>query len=350
MLEPTAIRRAASRVRCCMWAAASLTLSSCKPNPTVPKAADELPPPSAAAAARATGEETPIATSIAKISPEAIRIRQLATALPFEVAVVSEGHLLLASPDGHAEIRDGAGTIASVLTIPLLPLTKAQSVPGGWVVIGSLPTRDDAEERGAAMRVGLDGKIGPTWRAPGLFASVAANDISVFASDVLGPVYSLRSDGSLASVQVPSTVQGRAVQIVLWEDQTVFCRSGELRKEGDPYGVCVTNDGTSVRGIWRVPPVDCRGFLIADVREDARATSAWSRVIWPDMGLTNPIRHPIGGKPAGIGCIGGLLVDLEVPGRIQRLPTLDELRKPLCDPASLAVVTGRDDVWCIGRR
>jgi hypothetical protein len=350
MLTRAAIRGAATRVRCCMWSATALALLSCKPPPSVRNAPDELPPPSAAVAARSPGGETPSSSSLATVSPEAIPVRRLSTALPFEVAVVSEGHLLLASPDGHAEIRDVAGTIASVLTIPLLPLTKAQSVPGGWVVIGSLPTRNDAEETGAAMRVGLDGKIGPTWRAPGLFASIAATESSVFASDVLGPVYSLLSDGSLAPVQVPPTVQGGAVQIMLWGDKTVFCKSGELRKEGDPYGVCVANDGTSVRDIWRVPPVDCGGFLIADVREDARATSAWSRAIWSDMRLANPIKHPIGGKPEGIGCIGGLLVDLKFPGRLQSLPALDELRKPLCDPASMAVVTGRDDVWCIGRK
>lgn len=300
--------------------------------------------------ARASSADAPKSSSAAKISPDAIPVRQLATTLPFEVAVVSEGLLLLASPDGHAEIRDGAGTVTSVLTIPLLPLTEAQSVPGGWVVIGSLPARNDANEKGAAMRVGLDGKIGTTWHAPGLFASVAAKESSIFAGDVQGPVYSLLSDGSLAPVQVPSAVQGRSVQVRFWGDKTAFCTSGELRREGDPYGLCVANDGTSVRDIWRVPPVACGGFLIAEVREDARATSAWSWAIWSDMGLTNPIKHPVDGKGDGIGCIDGFLVDLETPGRLLRLPALDELRKPLCDPSSAAMVTGHDDVWCISRK
>lgn len=51
MLGRTTIRGAANRARYCLWSATALALLSCKPNPTVPKAASELPAPSAAVAA-----------------------------------------------------------------------------------------------------------------------------------------------------------------------------------------------------------------------------------------------------------------------------------------------------------
>jgi hypothetical protein len=327
----------------------ALALLGCKPGSTVPQTAGESPEPSAAADVSAPKGEVPNQISPATTSPDAIAVRQLATKLPFEIAAVSEGHVLLATADGRAEIRDSAGAITSVLKIPLIPVTEARAVPDGWVVIGSLSTRDDAEEKGAALQVGLDGRIGPTWHAPGLFTSVAASEGSLFASDIMGPVYSLLSDGSLAPVQVPSNVKGRPVRVAFWSGKVAFCTSGELRKEGNPYGLCVADDGTTVRDIWRVPPIDCGGFLIADAQEDARTTSEWFRTIWSDRGMAAPERHPLNSKPVGVGCIDGVLVDLEPPGRLQELPTLKELRNPLCAPDAVAVIPGRDDVWCIGR-
>lgn len=327
----------------------ALALSGCKPGPAVAQTAGESPEPSVAADVSAPKGEVPNQISPATTSPDAMAVRQLATKLPFEVAAVSEGHVLLATANGRAEIRDSAGAITSVLKIPLIPVTEARAVPGGWVVIGSLSTQGDAEEKGAAVRVGLDGRVGPTWHAPGLFTSVAVSEESLFASDMIGPVYSLLSDGSLAPVQVPSKVKGRPVRVVFWSGKMVFCTSGELRKEGNPYGVCVADDAITVRDIWRIPPIDCGGFLIADVRGDARTTSEWSRMIWSDKGKAAPEKHPLEGKPVGVGCIGGVLVDLEPPGRLQELPTLKELRNPLCAPDSVAVIPGRDDVWCIGR-
>lgn len=351
LLRQAIISGAAGRRGCLrLWWAAALGLGSCKPSATIPRTGDESPVASVAADAHAAPREAPNPSSSATISPGAIPVRQVATDLPVEVAAVSEGYLLLATADGRVEIRERSGAIASVLKVQLLPLTAAQSVPGGWVVIGSLPAPNEAEERGAAMRVGLDGRLGPTWRAPGLFVSVAANGGGVFASDILGPVYSLLSDGSLAPVQVPLKVQGRSVRVVFWGGKSVFCKSGELRKEGDPYGLCVADDGTSVSDVWRVPPIDCGGFLVADVQDDARTTSPWSRVIWPAMGVAEPVKHPLGGKPDGIGCAGGVLVDLKVPGILRKLPSLEELRSPVCGPESAAVVAGHDDVWCIGRR
>lgn len=327
----------------------ALALSGCKPGPAVAQTAGESPEPSVAADVSAPKGEVPNQISPATTSPDAMAVRQLATKLPFEVAAVSEGHVLLATANGRAEIRDSAGAITSVLKIPLIPVTEARAVPGGWIVIGSLSTQGDAEEKGAAVRVGLDGRVGPTWHAPGLFTSVAVSEESLFASDMIGPVYSLLSDGSLAPVQVPSKVKGRPVRVVFWSGKMVFCTSGELRKEGNPYGVCVADDAITVRDIWRIPPIDCGGFLIADVRGDARTTSEWSRMIWSDKGKAAPEKHPLEGKPVGVGCIGGVLVDLEPPGRLQELPTLKELRNPLCAPDSVAVIPGRDDVWCIGR-
>lgn len=332
-----------------IWSLTALALICCKPNTNVATVADESPARSAVSDSHESRTESTNRRSPPKISADAIPVRHVVTELEFEVAAVSEGRLLLATPDGSAEIRDSAGITTSTLKIELLPLIEAAPVPGGWVVIGSLPARHDAQEKGAAIRVTLDGKVGPTWHAPGLFGSLATGAGTVLASDLLGPVYSLLRDGSLIRVQVPPKVQGSSVRVVFWKDKSVFCKKGELRKEGDPYGICVASDGMSIRDIWRVPPIACGTFLVADVREDARTTSEWSRMIWPDLGMAGPLKHPLTDKPVGIGCIDDFLVDLKAPGKLEKLPSLEELREPLCDPESVAVVPGEDDVWCIGR-
>jgi len=258
--------------------------------------------------------------------------------------------LLVSNPDGRIQIRDAEGKVLRTLNTQLVAQDVAIAVESGWVVTGSLPESIGRDERGAAVRIGLDGSIGPRWLAPGLFRSLATAHGVVLASDLVGPVYSLQKDGSLAGVPVPPEVQGGSVDAVVWGNEFGFCKKGDRSMLGEPHGVCLGESGRRVRAIWSVPPIACGEFLVGDVQADGRATSAWSRVVWSGDGATQLATHPLSERPTGIACANDLLVDVAVPGQLLTLPGMVPLRDPLCSNDPDAVVVGTNDVWCLRKK
>jgi hypothetical protein len=267
----------------------------------------------------------------------------------FEDAVQSGSQLLLMATDGHAEIRDAAGRREREIDIGLTPLGYAVPIHDGWVAIGSLRAEVDGKEVGAAVQVHRGGTLGPTWKAPGLFRSAVARGDEVLVSDATGPVFSLKPDGALEPVQVPSMTPGRPVTLVSWGDKIAFCTDGVRRPGADPYSTCVSSGGTTVRDVWRSPPLACGDFLIADVQADATATSRWMRVVWSKKEGRTLTRVDLPRAPGRLSCVGALLLDTTPPGALHALPSLGVEASSVCAPGTGIIVAGGDDIWCLQR-
>lgn len=275
-------------------------------------------------------------------------VRSIRPPFVFESAVASGSKLLLLATDGRAEIRGANGQLQHAIDIGLTPAREAVPTADGWLAVGSLRQDINGREAGAVVGVRFDGAVGPTWMAPGQFASVATRGRERFAIDATGPASVLNPDGTLTPLQMPASPKAPA-RITFWGNELAYCTDGVRRPGADPYSTCSTTSGVSVREIWRTPPLHCGHYLVADVQADATATSGWTRVVWRESDGQRANAVPLPRTPQRLWCLGGFLLDSELPGRLLALPSLDAHGSAICSAGADLVVAGERDVWCIER-
>jgi hypothetical protein len=273
--------------------------------------------------------------------------RTVTVDFPFELASASKSYLLLIKPDGRVQIRDTEGRIKHALDTGITSVSDVRAIIGGWVVLGSLRNKVEGNEHGAVVKVGENGQIGPTWSSANMLMSIASAGDKVVTGEIMGPVYSLFNNGSMKSLEVPSEMRGKFIQVAFWGNELVFCIEGERRPATDPFGICQVPGGIRLREIWNTPPIACGEHIIADIQFDGRRTSTWSRVVWSKRDGKELTRKSLKPDPETLACIGDVLVDRTIPGHLLHLPGLELLGKPSCPPKTRYIAVGPDRVWCI---
>ena len=349
------------RAACWSWGLASLFVlvsMGCADRARAPASTAPAPAPVAVAPQVPSAPEgeavkpppVPAAPLAVPEPPSAARIVRVSSVdFPVEAAVESAGRLLLMSPDGRVQIRGGDGRLEHSLDAGLTPLRTAAPVAEGWIAIGSSRQDVDGNEAGAAVLVRFDGSMGPLWSAPGVLTSVVSNGAAVVTTDVTGGAYTLRGDGSFVPADLPAEVRGAPARPVFWGDALAFCREGMRRPGKDPRGVCVSATGDRIVDVWKVPPIACGPYLVANVQANGMLTSPWKRIVWSAARgkLEKVAEKDLPGSPPAPSCFRTWLADTEGPGQLLELPSASVVRAPLCERASETVVAGREAIWCL---
>jgi hypothetical protein len=254
------------------------------------------------------------------------------TGISVDGVVGGDDGFALWSADGRVEIRDLEGALVRTTATGLQGLAEVTPTRGGWLARGS--SFQGQAELGAIALVGSAGNVSSVWTTPGIFWSVASNGMVRIATDHLGNLFTLAE--RLLPLQPPHTAALHPpFQLRFWDRELVMCTTGSRRLAQQPTATCVRDSQPLIQGIWQVAPIACDTGLVADVQQDGRATSPWTRAVWDAKTGSLITRKPIATPSAALVCTGATtLVDTSPPGHVLELPSLTALGESLCPAAT----------------
>jgi hypothetical protein len=251
--------------------------------------------------------------------------------------------------DGRIDFRDLKGGLIEVIDVGLRGVRDVIAAHGGWLVLGSQLSGTD--EKSAIALVGPRRTVEQVWTTPNLFWSIASRDGVHYASDHRGRVYLLKDTGLVditRSTKQNAATQDQPVQLRFFGAELVRCAVGSSRINKSSAGACVRESGPAVEGNWKISPISCGRWLVADTQDDVRMTSAWHRIVWDAQTGTVVARAAVARPAAKLSCSAdALLLDATPPGSAWKLPALAKQRASLCSDDAKELAMASSDVMCV---